>query len=442
MKITLLEVYSKKPQYINKDVVGTYGMVAEIGDSFLAKIIERSKKKSISMPVLSLPYLAAIFKQNGHSVNYKFNEIPQDVDLIIIPSSIIDFKREIDFAKKIKKETKAKIGFFGPFASYFPEMYLETADFVINGEPEFAAYKIKDGVIPKGVVTSEHIEDLNSLPAPYWDIFPIKDYSYMPNLKKRPFLPVLSSQGCVYNCLYCPHKAYFGKLRVRRPDLVVQELKTFKEKYGIKSFQFRDSLFTADRARVFKIIDGMLKNNLKLEWGCETHVNYLDYELIDKMYDAGLRAMNLGIESSDAEILKNASRISANKQKEMDIIAYCHKKGINIAAFYIFGMPDDTKQTILDTIKYAKKLNTLVAQFFIFTPFPGTTYYDKLKNDIFEQDFERFTSFNPVFRHSHLSREELLKLKEKAFVSYYFRPAYFLKHFKKHFNLWIRGILN
>lgn len=431
MKINLLEVYSRKSQYINKDVMGGYGMIAEIGDSFFAKLIEKQKKKSVNFPVLALAYLSAILKRNGHQVDYQQNVLPKDSDLVIIPSSIVDYKSEIDFAKKIKKETKAKVGFFGPFASVKPDIFLEVGDFVISGEPERWAQGLSGDSIPKGVVKVSPINNLDSLPFPDWSLFSFDKFSYRPNLKKKPFFPVLSSRGCAFRCLYCPYRSYYGGLRVRSPESVLEELKYLKKNFDVRSIQFRDPLFTAQKQRTVDISEGILKNNLGIEWGCETHADSLDYKLIDLMHRAGLRSVNLGIESVDAEMLRKNSRFSAKKQKEIEIINYCHKKGINVSAFYIFGMPEDNKRSILETIKYAKKLNTLVAQFFIFTPFPGTDFYEKLENKIFEKDWQRFTSFNPVFQHNVLSAAELLKLKEKAFVSYYFRPAYFFKHSRR-----------
>ena len=435
MKITLLEVYSDKPQYINKDVMGGYGMTARIGRSLPAKIIERAKKKSVNIPVFALGYLTTILKNNGHNVSYKLNQLPLGADLTIIPSSIVDYKHEIEFAEKIKKNTNSKVGFFGPFASVMPELYLKHADFVISGEPENGIKKIAEGLNPQGLIKSEAINDLDALPFPDWSEFPVKNYSYKPLLKQKPFIPILSSRGCAFDCLYCPYKTYYGSLRERSVDSVVSELKYLKEKYGINSVQFRDPLFTANRKRAFQMSDKIILNKIKIEWGCETHVNCLDKELIDALYNSGMRSVNLGIESEDAEILKNASRFSAAKQKETEIIRYLEKKGINVAAFYIFGFPDDNKKSVLKTISYAKELNTLVAQFFVFTPFPGTNYYEKMKDKIFESDFEKFDAFTPVFHHKNLTSEDILKLKERAFVSYYFSPKYLFKHWKKLIDL-------
>lgn len=406
-------------------------MVARIGDSFLAKILERAKKRAVNIPVFALGYLAAIFKKNGHQVEYKFNELPLNSDLIIIPSSIVDYRYEIEFAKKIKEKSSAKIGFFGPFASAQPDLYLEAADFVIINEPEQAVEKISEGRIPHGKIISQQIENLDSLPFPDWSLFPLKKYSYRPLLKPKPFIPVLSSRGCSFNCPYCPYKSYYGHLRQRSVGSVMEELKYLKINYGIKSIQFRDPLFTANKDRARSIAEGMLINNLNLSWGCETHVNCLDHDLIDKLREAGLRSVNLGIESADVQVLSKASRFSAPKIKETEIIGYCQKKGINVAAFYILGLPTDSAKTIKATISYAKRLNTLVAQFFMLTPFPGTELYKQMADRVTESDWQKFDSFTPVFRHPNLSGGELLTLKEKAFTSYYFRLGYLMKHWRK-----------
>jgi hypothetical protein len=60
----------------------------------------------------------------------------------------------------------------------------------------------------------------------------------------------------------------------------------------------------------------------------------------------------------------------------------------------------------------------------VFTPFPGTPLYERVKGDIAVEDWEAFDCYTPVIRHPHLSAEEILRLKEWAFVSYYYRPAW------------------
>ncbi len=430
MKITLLNVLSKNNRYhVNKDVMGSFGLVTRIGNSFLAKVIEGMKKKGVNLPIFSLAYLAAILYKNGHKVEFKTNTMPEDSNLVIIPSSIVEFKAELKMARLIKEKTKAKVGFIGAFASVKPELYLKYADFVIKGEPEDVISKIKDS-IPKGFIKSK-LMNLDELPFPKWDIFPVEEYSYYPVIKGKPFLPVLSSRGCALNCNYCPYKLHYGNWRRRSPENIINEIRYLVDKFNIKGLLFRDPLFTLDKKRVREIAKRLIDFNL--EWACETHFDYLDKDLIDLMYESGLRSINVGIESSDENILANATRKSSRKRYVEMIIRYCQKKGIKITSFYILGFPDDTEDSINRTIRYAKKLNTHVAQFFIMTPFPGTKFYDSIKDDIFEKDFEKFDSFTPVFKHKNLSSEDLLRLKEKAFVSYYFRLRYMLSYIKRLF---------
>jgi len=430
MKVILLDVLSDKKECQNKDVMGGFGSTARIGDSFLAKFIERRKKKWVKLPLISLGYVAAILEKNGHQVRYS-TKIVKDADLVIIHSSIVNYKKEIRYADIIRKTTKAKVGFIGPFSTFKPEIFIKHADFVIKYEPEEVIMKIKDKKIPKGIITSKPINNLDTLPFPKWDTFPYETYSYMPVIKKRPFIPVLSSRGCLYSCSYCPYQAHYGKWRRRSVENVILELKYLKKKFGVKGVMFRDALFTADKQRAADIADAIIKNKIDIEWACETHLHYLDEKLIDKMYESGLRSINLGIESADKDLLKNSTRVSAKRKYEQRIIKYCEKKGVKISAFYLFGYPGDTVESIERTIKYSKKLNTNVAQFFIMTPFPGTKFYEKIKSKITAKDFEEFDSFTPVFKHDNLTKKQLLKLKEKAFLSYYYRPRYVLTFLKR-----------
>ena len=167
-----------------------------------------------------------------------------------------------------------------------------------------------------------------------------------------------------------------------------------------------------------------------IEWSCETRLDLVTRDTIDLFYEAGMRGFNVGIESTDPEILKTADRIPIDIAHQNDIIQYCHQKGINVAAFYVLGLESDTETSILNTIAYAKFLNTVVAQFHINTPLPGTPLFKKMSHKIDEPDWSKFSLFNPVYKHDNLTKEQLTKLKDKAWSSYYFRPKYILKHAK------------
>jgi len=421
MKITLLNIKSSREECINKDFMAGYGWAFNAGTSFGARMINSVKKRGESLPIMSFGYMAAIFKAAGHDVEYLTNTIP-DSDLVFITSSMVDYSHEIEWAKKLRQKN-LKVAFFGIFASSKPELFLPYCDFLIKGEPEGACYAIAQGKIPKGICESAPIKDLDSLEFPCWDIFPYKSFSYLPALKEKPFLPILSSRGCVFSCGYCPYPVFYS-YRNRSVDNVLKEIEYLVRRYNMKGLIFRDPLFSGNRKIAREIAEGIITKGINIKWVCETSLDCLDEDLFKLFYRSGCRVINIGVESADRTILKRVNRKNINPDYQKHLVDFADKLGIRITAFYVLGLPGENTKTIENTIKYAKWLNTHVAQFFINTPFPGTAEYEKNKDNLIEEDWEKFDCYTPVIRNENLTAVQLLALKEKAFLSYYYRPRY------------------
>ena len=425
MKIALLEAFSSSRRYISKDTQGGFGTRTSVGNSIRARVLEIVKQKGVKIPIMSLGYISGIFRKYGHQV--VVNKV-DDADLVIIPSSIVDYKHEIATARQIKDLTKAKVGFIGPFATVKPEIFLQMADFVIGGEPEAVATKIAEkNEIPDGYIKGEIIENLDTIPFPNWDGFDINSYSYFPSIKVKPFLTIQSSRGCPLPCnYYCPYPLVQGKkLRKRSVNNVMEEILYLKNIYNVKGLMFRDPVFTLDKERTKEIARGI--KGLGIEWGCETHIDFLDEELVRIMYESGLKTIEVGIESANKNLLKSIHRGGNYLNRREGVVRYCENLGIRISAFYILGLPEDTRESIGETIRYAKSLNTSAAQFTILTPYPGTEFFKEVEKDIATREWERFDGYTPVLNYKNISKDELLSLKERAFLEYYYRPGWLLK---------------
>ena len=121
-------------------------------------------------------------------------------------------------------------------------------------------------------------------------------------------------------------------------------------------------------------------------------------------------------------------------ERQYELIRCCDKLRIRVAAFYVLGLPGDTRESILETIEYAKRLDTQVAEFYVATPFPGSPLYEEVKGKLLTEDLTRYDAFTPVFEHEHLSCEEIARLREMAFTRYYFRPRYLFNYFRR--SMW------
>ena len=425
MDVALVEI--RRPGD-NKDYNGGFGTTFQIGDSFGAKLLSFVRSNLENFPTMSYAYISSILKKDGHSVEYHLNKIPKCADLVLMHVSLIRHNEELKILKKLKSEKGInKIGVYGPLATVRPELF-EKADFIIKGEPEKAVIKIsKTTKIPKGIVKSEPILNLDKLPFPDWEFYPLERYSFAPILPLKPFTFVLASRGCPYGCTYCPYKI-FGTYRTRKPKKVVEELKFLKKKYSLKSFYFRDPTFSLGKERIEKLARLMIEEKLNLKWGCETRLDLLDTSLLELLYKSGLRAIKVGVESVDHSLLKKFGRAPPKIVHQEKIIDFCKKIGIKVIAFYIIGIPTDTKTSIKNTIKYSKKLNTSFANFTICTPIPGTPFHNELENKITNSNLNDYDNFHVVFKHDNLSEKDILKFQEKAITGYYFRPRYLFRY--------------
>lgn len=425
MKICLLDVH--KPGD-NKDYNGGFGTTFEVGNSLLAKLLSNFRAKNECFPLMSYGYISALLKNSGHHVFLAQNQIPEDADIVIFHTSLITHNEEIQYMKEIKEKTKAKVCTIGPLSTVLPNLFAPIADTVIVGEAENLLKNLKTTAdLPTGIVHADIVKNIEELPFPDWTIYDYKRFSLYPILKHKPIAFIQGSRSCPYICNYCPYVVIKKSYRLRNHKNVVDEVAHLIKMYGSKALLFRDPCFTLNKNWVIRLCSEIKKQKIDIEWGCETRSDKLDKELLDIMYDAGLRVVEIGIESSNHTFLKSLKRIPTQVQYQEEIINYAEKRGIKILAFYILGLPNDTPETIEETIKYARKLNTSMANFTICTPIPGTEFYEEIKDKIIDHNLNHYDNFHPVFKLGYLSPEQLKKYQEKAITSYYFRIRYISK---------------
>ena len=428
MSVCLVDVKAQRGT-VNKDLAGGFGTRSSFGTSLSLKIAAVLKKGMINIPVMSLGYLSSMLKEAGIDLHFSEGRVPDDADACIVYTSLVEHEAEIAFAGTARR-AGCRVGFVGPMATALPDLFLEHGDFVIKGEPEAAAGKYSPEAW-RGVVDAGLVADLDALPFPDWSIFDSKRFSYKIYLKKGPIFPVLTSRGCPHPCgYYCPYPfMQGGRIRSRTPENVILEIQSLLRDYGAKGILFRDPHFTFDRERTARIAELLISARYEIPWVCETHPAHLDLELLRLMHRAGLRGLNLGIESADSAVLKACRRGDYSRDKISELVRLCRRLGIRTGAFYTIGQMDDTRESIEDTIKFAQFLNADYAQFTIATPYPGTAFYDEVKPLLTTDNWQEFDAYTPVFRHPFLTKQELLHLKEKAMFSYYFRPAWLLRYF-------------
>jgi len=351
-------------------------------------------------------------------------------------SSIVCHETEIDAIRQIGD--KSKIIVVGSFVTNNPKNYLNEGVRIIKGEPEF--YFLNNSLDEIMTTRKSYIlietsdkTNLDVLPFPCWD--KIKNLSFSGTIFKKTCIPILAERGCPYSCFnYCTYPLEQGReVRSRSNENIVNEMKYWVNKLGVKEFVFRDPIFSINRKKSVGLAKLIISENLQIKFTIETHLNNIDEELALLLKKAGLFFMQVGIESVDEDVMQNAKRFSLKKAEEINKVKMLRSVGIKVMGMYILGYETDTKESCLATIEYAKQLNTYLAVFSIFTPYPGTPTYISFKDKIDTSKFEDYDQWNLVFKHNNLSSQELRGLLSHAFNSYYLNPNWFIKNFISQF---------
>src|SRR3989344_1722948 len=267
-------------------------------------------------------------------------------------------------ANAIKQETDIPIIVGGAHATIDPKGCLEFADYAVCGEAEYTFPKL--------------IENLDELPFPDWSGFPLEKYGSVLRTSGRS-LPIVTSRGCPYNCIYC-FKGLFGRrFRARSPENVIAELKYLKENFQIKEFQIADDAFATNPNRAIEICRKIAENGLGMPWSLPNgiRVGSITDELACWMKRSGLQYAGLGIESGNQRILNRIDKQQTLEQVRKGV-ALLKKHKITTVGFFMFGLPEDTEETMRDTVEFAKSLDLDYYSISMTTPYPGTRLYDEL----------------------------------------------------------------
>src|SRR6266851_2436725 len=337
MRVVLADLASTRG-FVSKDtVVGGYGSRLD-PFSRVTTVMAYLKKKFHDVPSVHLAYTAAILARAGHEVKFT-RGAEADADVALMLTSLVDHKNETAWADRMRARG-VKVGAIGITASKMPELFAGHCDFIVEGEPESAVIRLARHGAPSGRVISEQIDDLDSLPFPRWDLVR-EDSSRKPGKKwfTRPVgggFPLLASRGCPEFCTYCPHRILAG-YRARSIANIADEIERLCDRHPRPYVIFRDPLFTEQRERVLELCDAIRTRGLSLQFEAETRLDRLDAPLLDKLYDAGFRAMSFGVESLDPATLRKSGRRPIPQTHQREIIEHCRKLGIVTAAFYVLG---------------------------------------------------------------------------------------------------------
>lgn len=436
-------------------ISGLYGrMVSQLAKEKIDKLGLKLKASPADgyRVILGLLTAASMLKDDGHTVKYyqedyminagsyekQLKEISES-DCVFIAFSTPQYLRVKEITEKLKSyNPNILIAVMGREPTSLDEKVLNdfSCDICIRGDGENTIHEItlifdKSKSIErmelcKGI-TFKHKNkiirtsdappvDLNTMPSPDFSILP-KDFVDKANVS------LTTSRGCGFKCAYCYETSFWGNVRYRPIEKVVEDLNEYFKYFPFNHVFFHDSTFTMNKKRTIE-----LTNSLKKEFGnefsysCNARGETLNRDILNNLKKTGCLELFMGIDNASDAILKKMNR-KGDISNNIRMIEKANKEIPLIVCSTIMGLPGETYETATNTIKLSQKLirkGIFQVTTRLFVPYPGTPVFHNPQEygvKILSSDFSRYDrySYPPVIRLSNLNEFELYGLFEAFF---------------------------
>jgi anaerobic magnesium-protoporphyrin IX monomethyl ester cyclase len=406
-------------------------------------IQERIQVEDITVPPIGIYYVGAVLKENKYEVEilnwHAINKTPEKIEEIlrqkkpdVIGFSILHANRwggiEIaQIAKQLNPEVKIVFGGIG--ASLLWEHLLRhftAIDFVVIGEGEYTFLNLIKWIegaeekLPKNIKGIAFKENGKVVKTEEVDLQP--DLDKLPNPAHYfAYQHLSSTRGCAWSCTFCGSPQFWGhKTRFRSPENFVEELELLYQN-GIRFFYISDDTFTTNKKRVIEICKMIIEKNLKINWFAISRVDHVDEEILYWMRKAGCIQISYGVESG-SEKIRNLLNKKIKRDQIKKAFSLTVQYGILSRAYFIYGSPGETWDTIQETLDLIHEIEPLSMIVYILDIFPGTQLYADLQkrshvtDDIWLNKVEGIMYFETD---PNLSDELVLAFGKKLRTDYY-----------------------
>lgn len=213
------------------------------------------------------------------------------------------------------------------------------------------------------------VYDMEEMPYPAFDLY-----------KSIPYVPIVTSYGCMFRCTYCATRYLHPRIVRRRPDSVINEIH-YWHKQGVERFVLYDDNFLYRRNLYANPLLGKIAS---LPFPVKIfNPNALNASLIDDrtallLRGAGFQEIRLGLETIDrATQQATGGKVTiARFERAVDSLARAGFAPETIHVYILAGLPLQRWQEVKDAIDYLSGLQVTV-DIAEYTPIPHSPMFEE-----------------------------------------------------------------
>jgi radical SAM superfamily enzyme YgiQ (UPF0313 family) len=344
-------------------------------------------------------------------INYNTN-----ADFIAI--SFMDYlsTHAYEVAAKFRAKGKIVIG-GGKFASTFPEEVEPYFDSICVGEAHKIWAEMVNDLLAgklKKRYDADLAPDLNDIPAPRYDL-----------VESKYFTPIVTeaSRGCPHPCTYCQLNIKRAPYGMRPVEDVIRDLKNTKGLSWIKrkTAMILDNNLGGNISNAKNLLREISKLNF---WaiGAQYSLECLrDNEFVELLAKANCRMSFIGMESLNEDSLLDVDKKQNKVEEYKEFFYKLNKKGILTFTGFMFALDEDTPEYYDTLPQKLEEIGVNVILPSISIPIYGTPLYKKMveENRIVDTDISHYEGDHVLFKHKHLSEEQIYYYYEKVIKIFY-----------------------
>ncbi len=246
----------------------------------------------------------------------------------------------------------------------------------------------KNGIAIK-TIPHARTQAINAIPAPAWDLFPLENY-FKRGINGGVFrgrsLPMLTSRGCPFQCTFCSSpQMWTTKYISREPALVVDEIATYQQHYGVENIDINDLTSFFSKKWILKFCEEVEKRQLKFTWQLPSgsRSEAIDPETARALYRSGCRNFAFAPESGSPRLLKEKKK-AVNLEKLLVAAKNALKGGMKVNVNIVMGFMGETWRDLLQSYLFTIRLafagvHTVAVT--SFHPYPGSEDFEQLEKE-------------------------------------------------------------
>ncbi len=244
------------------------------------------------------------------------------------------------------------------------------ADQVVTGSGESQVFRLIEKYTGVSVRPQSDPDDLNTYPYPAFDL-----------QRELAYVPILTSVGCPFSCVYCASHFLNPRRMVRDPEKVVSEIGYWHHRHGVRDFVFYDdALLTHAEAHAIPMLESIIRAELDIRFHTPNavHIRSISEQVAGLMFRAGFTTLRLGLETAAFE---NRNLLDRKVTAEEFARGVSHLKHAGftekqIGAYLLAGLPDQDVESLEYSIGVVKK-SGITPVLAYYTPIPHTALWDQ-----------------------------------------------------------------